>query len=49
MDGLRGVSETLERTLREESKEIERFRTDGAETETQKRLQDRSRDRGFSP
>ena len=48
VDGLRGVSETLERTLREDSKEIERFQTDRAESETRKRLQDRSRDRGFS-
>ncbi len=45
---LRGVSETLDHTLREDSKEIERFRTDRAQTETRQRRQDRSRDRGFS-
>ena len=45
---LRTVSAELRRSLREDSSEWERVRSERAEEEMQQRLQDRSRDRGFS-
>ena len=46
VDRLRGLSETLERSLRADRAELERLRNE--HTQEQSRRQDRSQDRGFS-
>ena len=48
VERLRGLSETLDQTLREDRAEIERLRKERAKAQSRERQQDRGQDRGFS-